>query len=87
MILATITREEFLNEYASSYPDWASNASSAHIATPSDERIAMGWVIEQPLHTYFNWHMNRCDRRIRELEAKVAWLEKCLAEKITETTL
>ena len=73
-----ITREEFLNEYSSPHIDWASNASPADITEPSDDRIRHGWAIEQPLHSLFNWHMNRADRRIRELEARVEWLERNL---------
>lgn len=74
------TRAEFLNEYRSLYMDWAKDAGPEHIKEPDESRIRQGWVIEQPLHTYFNWHMNRTDRRLRELEAKVAWLEKCLGQ-------
>lgn len=74
------TRAEFLNEYKSPHKDWACDAGKEHIKEPSEARICQGWVIEQPSHAYFNWHMNRADRRIRELEARVAWLEKCLGQ-------
>lgn len=74
------TRDEFLNEYRSLYKDWAQDAGPEHIKEPDEARICQGWVIEQPLHTYFNWHMNRTDRRLRNLEARVAWLEKCLGQ-------
>ena len=80
--MPTITREEFLNEYQSSYVSWAAQAEDAHIKEPTEARINSGWVVEQPKHTYFNWHMHRTDSRLQELEAKVAWLEKCLAEQI-----
>lgn len=79
-----MTREEFLAEYHSPYTDWASDAESLDIVEPSEAKIRQGWVIEQPMHAYFNWHMNRADRRLKALEAKVAWLEKCLADKIAE---
>ncbi len=75
-----MTRDEFLNEYRSTHKDWAGSAGSEHIKEPSPERIDQGWVIEQPQHTFFNWHMNRTDRRLRNLEARVAWLEKCLGQ-------
>jgi hypothetical protein len=84
--MATITREEFLHEYVPEYKSWASQASAADIKTPTDARIVSGWVVEQPLHTYFNWHMNRTDDRLTQLEARVAWLEKCLASQIASTT-
>lgn len=74
------TKEEFINEYQSIYWDWAANAGPEHIKEPTEERIVRGWVIEQPLHTFFNWHMNRTDRRLRDLEARIAWLEKCLGQ-------
>jgi hypothetical protein len=82
--MATITREEFLHEYRSPYVSWASRAQESDMKTPSEARIAGGWVVEQPKHTYFNWHMNRADERLRSLEARVAWLEKCLAAQIAE---
>ena len=82
--MATITREEFINEYTSEHISWAKDAGPQDIKKPTDERIAGGWVVEQPLHTYFNWHMNRADERCRQLEARVAWLEKCLAGQIAE---
>lgn len=85
--MPNITRDEFIKEFASEYVDWACDAPVEHIRKPSESRVRQGWVVEQPLHTYFNWHMNRSDKRIRELEARVAWLEKCLAEKITESPL
>lgn len=74
------TKEEFLNEYQSIYRDWAANADPENIKEPTEERVVQGWVIEQPLHTFFNWHMNRTDRRLRDLEARIAWLEKCLGQ-------
>lgn len=76
----TITREDFIFEYVSPYPTWASKALAANIKVPTLERIVQGWVIEQPTHTYFNWHMNRTDMRLNELEARVIWLEKRLEE-------
>lgn len=82
--MAKITREEFLHEFRSKHEDWACDAPPEHIKEPSGQRVRSGWVVEQPLHTYFNWHMNRADKRIRELEARVAWLEKCLAPQIAE---
>lgn len=69
------TREEFLSEYRSEHPSWATQALPQNIRTPSAERIAFGWVVEQPTHTYFNWHMNRTDRRLSRNEALLAWLE------------
>ena len=82
--MAVITRDEFLNEYRSEYISWASEAQDANIKTPSDERIKSGWAVEQPKHTYFNWFFNRSDERVRNLEARVAWLEKCLASQIVD---
>lgn len=76
----TISREDFIFEYVSQHPTWGAKALPANIREPSVERIAQGWVIEQPLHTYFNWHMNRTDKRLVELEARVSWLERKLAE-------
>lgn len=81
--MPTITREEFLNEYQSPYKSWASQADATNIKTPSDARIVGGWVVEQPLHTYFNWHMNRTDTRLAALEAEIAWLRKCLGRQVT----
>ena len=78
-----MTREEFLQEYHPQHKTWAAEAEPANIKTPSDARIARGWVVEQPQHTYFNWHMHRTDTRLAQLEARVAWLEKCLAEAHT----
>ena len=80
--MAVINRDEFLNEYQSEHISWASEAQDSDIKTPSDERIKKGWVVEQPKHTYFNWFFNRSDERIKQLEARVAWLEKCLASQI-----
>ena len=76
----TVTREDFMFEYVSPYAPWAAKALAVNIKVPSPERIAQGWVIEQPTHTYFNWHMNRTDMRLVELEARVAWLEKRLED-------
>ena len=84
--MATITRAEFLKEYKPTHIAWASGAPSADIKTPTDARIRNGWAVEQPPHTYFNWHMNRCDTRLTDLEAHVAWLEKCLASQIASAT-
>lgn len=78
--MADITREDFLFEFISPYPTWAAKALAANIKTPSAERIALGWALEQPTHTYFNWHMNRSDIRLAQLEARVTWLEKKLEE-------
>lgn len=75
-----VSRDEFIFEFIPKYPTWAAKALTANIKTPSDDRIALGWAIEKPLHTYFNWHMNRTDVRLVELEARVAWLEKRLEE-------
>lgn len=75
--MADITnREDFLAEYRSPHPTWAARALASNIRVPSAERIAFGWVVEQPSHTFFNWHMHRTDKRLVELEARVAWLEK-----------
>jgi len=77
--MAVITQEEFMNEYVPEYPAWA---EAGEIEVPSEARIRGGWVVEQPKHTFFNWHMNRSDKRIAALEAEVAWLKKCLAGQI-----
>lgn len=69
------TKEEFLNEFVPERPAWGCEAEPQHIVKPTEERIRKGWVVEKPLHTFFNWHMNNVDNRIAELEAKVAWLE------------
>ncbi len=82
--MSEVTREEFLQEYHSEYPSWACDAEAQHIKEPSEARIRHGWVIEQPLHSYFNWHMNRTDERLLALEARVAWLESRLAEGTQE---
>lgn len=68
-----ITKEEFIAEYQSEYPTWASKALPADIKEPSLARVASGWAIEQPPHTYFNWHMNRTDKRLVNLEARLEW--------------
>ena len=56
--------------------NWAARALPADIKEPSLARVANGWAIEQPPHTYFNWHMNRTDNRLVSLEAHLAWLEQ-----------
>lgn len=71
-----ITKDEFIAEYQSPYPTWAARALPADIKEPSLARVANGWAIEQPPHTYFNWHMNRTDNRLVSLEAHLAWLEQ-----------
>ena len=71
-----VSKQDFINEYQSEYPTWAARATPANIKQPTATRIANGWVIEQPTHTFFNWHMNRTDGRLRELEARMAWLEE-----------
>ena len=71
-----ITKDEFITEYQSPYPTWAAKALPADIKEPSLARVANGWAIEQPPHTYFNWHMNRTDKRLVSLEASLAWLEQ-----------
>lgn len=81
--MATITRSEFLDEYKPEHPIWARDGEKE---TPSEGRILTGWVVEQPKHTVFNWHMNRTDNRLVLLEAKVAWLEKCLERLIAESS-
>lgn len=84
--MAQVTREEFLQEYQCEHPSWACDAEPQHIKEPSEARIRRGWVIEQPLHSFFNWHMHRADERLRALEARVAWLESRLAETTPEET-
>lgn len=85
--MPTITRAEFLSEFQPEHPSWACDAPPQHITTPSEARIRQGWVIEKPMHTFFNWYMNQADTRIASLEARVAWLEKCLAGQIIETEI
>lgn len=46
--------------------------------------MANGWAIEQPPHTYFNWHMNRTDKRLVDLEARLAWLDQQLGQLAQE---
>lgn len=79
-----ITKEEFLAEYQSAYPTWASKALPADIKEPAPARVANGWAIEQPPHTYFNWHMNRTDKRLVDLEARLAWLDRQLGQLAQE---
>ena len=57
-------------------PDLGRQGLPADIKEPSLARVANGWAIEQPPHTYFNWHMNRTDNRLVSLEAHLARLEQ-----------
>lgn len=75
--MAQTFKNYYENSYESNYPVWAS-AEGAGKEAPSDNKILQGWVIEKPKHTYFNWWQNRTDKRIEELEAKIAWLESKL---------
>ena len=50
---------------------WASEAAEPDILAPSAEKIAQGWLAEVPPHEYFNWHMNRTDKRLVDLETPV----------------
>lgn len=47
---------------------WASEAPEANIAAPSSDKQAQGWTKETPPFEWFNWHMNRTDRRLTQLE-------------------
>lgn len=77
-----MTYEEFLNNWRPQYVDWASEADAADMEPPSEEKTAHGWAsAERPAHNHFNWHQNRTDRRLAELEARVAWLTACLEEE------
>lgn len=71
-----MTREEYLEEFVPKYSVWASKAGVADIKEPTNARILQGWGIEKPAHHLFNWHMNRTDKRLNELEARVSWLEE-----------
>lgn len=47
---------------------WASEALEQDKLAPSAEKAALGWVEERPPHEWFNWHMNRTDTRLDQLE-------------------
>lgn len=47
---------------------WASEAEDSNIQAPSVEKQKSGWTQETPPHEWFNWHMNRTDRRLNDLE-------------------
>lgn len=47
---------------------WASEASLENLFSPSAEKQKQGWVRETPPHEWFNWYMNRTDRRLLYLE-------------------
>jgi hypothetical protein len=65
---------------------WASEAESRDILAPSAEKIAQGWRAEIPPHEYFNWHMNRTDRRLAALETPVtSEIASYSADSRTET--
>lgn len=50
---------------------WASSAGSAGKQAPSAEKIALGWADnEYPPNEWFNWHQNRTDTRLNDLEDK-----------------
>ena len=47
---------------------WASEAPEADVQAPSADKQKQGWVAETPPHEWFNWYMNRTDKRLSELE-------------------
>ena len=48
---------------------WASGANELDCLAPTAEKQAQGWVTENPPHEWFNWHMNRTDSRLEDLES------------------
>ena len=62
---------------------WASEAPEANIAAPSSDKQAQGWTKETPPFEWFNWHMNRTDKRLVNLEARLEWY----AQKIDQLAL
>ncbi len=48
---------------------WASEANELDCLAPTVEKQAQGWLAENPPHEWFNWHMNRTDSRLEELES------------------
>lgn len=66
---------DFKTGYSSSFYVWASEpGTSADVKNPGAAKIKQGWTIEKPSHASFNFWMNRTDKRLEDLEAKVAWL-------------
>lgn len=55
------------------YSIWASDALAQDKLAPPAEKQAQGWIEETPPHEWFNWHMNRTDMRLDDLETHVAY--------------
>ena len=66
---------DFKTGYTSTYNVWASvPGKAADVKNPGTAKVKQGWTIEKPSHATLNFWMNRTDKRVEELEAKVAWL-------------
>ena len=69
------TFTQFRNSYQPRYEVWASvPGNPGAVRTPGDAKIRQGWTIEKPSHSTMNFWQNQTDKRLEELEAKVAWL-------------
>lgn len=75
-----MTYEEFREQWKPEHKAWGAEADPADMVAPPQEKVGQGWVAERPPHTTFNWHQNRTDLRLEELEARVAWLGRMLEQ-------